>query len=123
MATFFFGQLFPAVARTWCPLRSGFFWARNLGFWPKKSDFFHTTPILANDRFVALRVTVHFLPWDRFFDFPFLSYSCFRKKIRLTCQKVFPLPTVRAPSASNSPSALSAQALRASRMGWIIGGV
>ena len=26
-------------------------------------------------------------------------------------QKVFPLPTVRAPSASNSPSALSAQAL------------
>ena len=30
-------------------------------------------------------------------------------------QKVFPLPTVGAPSASNSPSALSAQAL----MGWI----
>ena len=31
----------------------------------------------------------------------------------MTCQKVFPLPTVGAPSASNSPSALSAQALRA----------
>ena len=29
-------------------------------------------------------------------------------KIRLTCQKVFPLPTVGALSASNSPSALSA---------------
>ena len=37
----------------------------------------------------------------------------FVKKIRLTRQKVFPLPTVGAPSASNSPSALSAQALRA----------
>ena len=34
----------------------------------------------------------------------------FRKKIRLTCQKVFPLPTVGAPSASNSPSALSKRA-------------
>ena len=29
----------------------------------------------------------------------------------MTRQKVFPLPTVGAPSASNSPSALSAQAL------------
>jgi len=45
-------------------------------------------------------------PWDRFFDFPFRSYSCFHKKIWLTRQKVFPLLT-----ASNSPSALSAQAL------------
>ena len=32
------------------------------------------------------------------------------KKIELTRQKVFPLPTVGAPSASNSPSALSARA-------------
>ena len=51
-----------------------------------------------------------FPPWERFFDFPFRSYSCFRKKIWLTCQKVFPLPTVGAPSASNSLSALSARA-------------
>ena len=35
-----------------------------------------------------------------------------RKKTWPTRQKVFPLPTVRASSASNSPSALSAQALR-----------
>ena len=33
-------------------------------------------------------------PWDRFFDFPFQSYS---SKILLTRQKVFPLPTVGAP--------------------------
>jgi len=32
-ATFFFEQLFPGVAGTWFPLRSGFFWAQNLGFW------------------------------------------------------------------------------------------
>ena len=50
-------------------------------------------------------MTVNFQPWDWFFDFPFRSYSCFRKKIPLTAQKVFPLPTVGAPSASNSPSA------------------
>ena len=31
---------------------------------------------------------------------------------KATYEKVFPLPTVGAPSASNSPSALSAQALR-----------
>ena len=72
-----------------------------------------TTPILVNGPFVAFGVTVHFPPWEQFFDFPFRSYSCLRKKIRLPCQKVFPLPTVGAQSASNSPSALSAQALRA----------
>ena len=49
-------------------------------------------------------MTVNFPPWKPFVDFPFQSYSCFR----LTAQKVFPLPTVGAPSASNSPSALSA---------------
>ena len=63
-------------------------------------------------------MTVNFPPWERFFDFPFWSYSCFRKKIRLTAQKVFPLPTVGAPSASNSPSALSAQALRAGQLSF-----
>ena len=57
----------------------------------------HTAPTLVNDPFVALGVTVHFPPWDQFFDFPFRSYSSFRKKIWLTRQKVFPLPTVGAP--------------------------
>ena len=59
-----------------------------------KSDFCHTTPILVDDLILALGMTVNFPPWERFFDFPFRSYSCFRKKILLTAQKVFPLPTV-----------------------------
>ena len=51
-------------------------------FWflVQKSDFCHTTPILVNDPFLALCMTVNFPPWDRFFDFPFWSYSSFRKK-------------------------------------------
>ena len=63
-------------------------------FWAQNSDFGHMTPILVNGPFVALGVTVHFPPWKRFFDFPFPSYSHFLKKIRLTRQKVFPLPAV-----------------------------
>ena len=58
------------------------------------ANFCHTTPILVHDPFLALDMTVNFPPWKPFFDFPFRSYSCFRKKIRLTCQKVFPHPTV-----------------------------
>ena len=81
-----------------------FFWPK-IWFWAKKSEFCHTTPILVNDPFIALGVMVHFLPWDRFFDFQFRGCSCFRKKIQLTAQKVFPLPTVGALSASNSPRA------------------
>merc|ERR1712209_148466 len=80
-------------------------------FLAKKSDFCHTTPILVDDPFLAPVMTVNFPPWERFFDFPFRSYSCFRKKIWLTAQKVFPSPTCGVPSASKSPSALSAQAL------------
>ena len=114
-ATFFFEQLFPVVARTWLILKSdSLFLGPKFWFLVQKSDFCHTTPILVNDPFLALGMTVNFPPWKRFFDFPFRSYSCFRKKIWLTAQKVFPLPTVGAPSASKSPSALSAQALRAS---------
>jgi hypothetical protein len=58
----------------------------------QKSDFCHTTPILVNDPFLALTMTVDF---SQCVDFPFRSYSCFRKKIRLTAQKVFPPPTCR----------------------------
>ena len=83
-------------------------------------NFCHTTPILVDDPFLALGMTIIFPPWERFFDFPFRSYSCFRKKIRLTCQKLFPLPTVGAPSASNSPSALSAQALRSRGLDYLV---
>merc|ERR1711873_34762 len=113
-ATFFFEQLFSAVARTWLEYKSdSLFFGPKFQFLAKKSDFCHTTPILVDDPILALNMTVNFPPWKRFFDFPFLSYSCFRKKIWLTAQKVFPPPTVGVPSASNSPSALSAQALRA----------
>ena len=112
-ATFFFEQLFPVVARSWLGYRSWrFFLGPKSRFFVQKSDFCCTTPILVNDPILALTMTVNFQPWEQFFDFPFRSYSCCRKKIRLTCQKVFPFPTVGAPSASNSPSALSAQALR-----------
>ena len=71
----------------------------------EKSNFCHTNPILVNGPYVALGETVHFPRWERFFDSSFPSYSCFckKKQKRLSCQKVFPLPTVGAPSASNSP--------------------
>ena len=45
-------------------------------FGVQKSDFCHKTPILVNDPFLALGMTVNFPPWERFFDFPFRSYSC-----------------------------------------------
>merc|ERR1712147_600985 len=119
-ALFFFEQLFPVVARTLLESKSDrLFLGPKFRFLAKKSDFCHTTPIFVDDPFLALDMTVNFPPWKRFFDFPFRSYSCFRKKIRLTAQKVFPPPTVGAPSASKSPSALSTQALRA-RAGLII---
>jgi len=93
-ATFFFEQLFSVVARTWLGLKSGTsFLGPKFQFLAKKSDFCHTTPIFVDDPFLALVMTVNFPPWKRFFDFPFRSYSCFRKKIRLTAQKVFPPPT------------------------------
>ena len=93
-ATFFFEQLFPVVARKWLGAKSlCLFLGPKFRFLAKKSDFCHTTPIFVDDPFLALDMTVNFPPWKRFFDFPFRSYSCFRKKIRLTAQKVFPPPT------------------------------
>ena len=110
-ATFFFEQLFKVVARTWLGEKSEcLFFGPKFQFLAKKSDFCHMTPIFVDDPFLALDMTVNFPPWKRFFDFPFRSYSCFRKKIWLTAQKVFPPPTVGVPSASKSPSALSARA-------------
>ena len=106
---FFFEQLFPVVARTWLGLKSEcLFFGPKFRFLAKKSDFCHMTPILVDDPFLALGMTVNFPPWKPFFDFPFRSYSCFRKKIRLTCQKVFPLPTVGF-YCTVTASALSAQ--------------
>ena len=67
-------------------------------FWPKisvlvqKSDFCHTTPILVDDPFLALGMTVNFPPWDRFFDFPFRSCSSFCKKNLVDTSKSLPPP-------------------------------
>ena len=101
------------MARTWLESKSVFFFRPKISVFGQKSDFCHMTPILVNDPFLALGMMVNFPHWERFFDFPFRSYSSFRKKIPLTAQKVFPLPIVGAPAASNSPCALSEQALRA----------
>ena len=110
-ATFFFEQLFPVVARTWLESKSErLFLGPKSRFLVQKSNFCHMTPILVNDPFLALGMTVNFPPWERFFDFLIRSYSCFRKKIWLTPQKVFPPPTLGVPSSSKSPSALSARA-------------
>ena len=61
--------------KKWVPFFGSKFW-----FLAQKSNFCHTTPILVDDPFLALAMTVNFPPWERFFDFPFQSYSCFRKK-------------------------------------------
>ena len=99
-ALFFFEQFFPVVARSWLESKSEcLFLGPKFRFLAKKSDFCHTTPILVDDPFLALGMTANFPPWKPFFDFTFPSYSCFRKKIQLTRQKVFPLSTVRTPFA------------------------
>ena len=105
-ATFLFELLFPVMVRTWLEFGSELFLGPKSRFLAKKSDFCHTTLILVNGPFVALGETIHFPPLEGFWIFPFLSYSCFRKKNMVDA-------SMRAPSASNSPSALSAQALRA----------
>ena len=83
------------------------FFAPEISVLGQKIRFFPFGPNFGRWPICIRGVTVHFPPWDQFFDFPLRSYSCFRKKIWLTAQKVFPLPTLGAPSASNSPSALS----------------
>ena len=81
-ATFFFEQLFSVVARTWLGLKSvRLFLDPKFQFLAQKSNFCHTTPILVNDPFLALGMTINFRPWERFFDFPFRSCSSLRKKI------------------------------------------
>ena len=70
-----------------------------------------STTNLVNGPFVALKETVHFPSRVQFFDLFFPSHGLCRKlKNRSTRQKVFPLPTVGATSASNSPSSQRAGA-------------
>ena len=76
----------------------------------RKSVFCYRTPDFVNGPFVALAKAVDLAPSDRFFDFSFLSYGCFREGDPPTQQKVLPHLTVRALTDSNSPSALRAWA-------------
>ena len=109
---FSFAPLFPVVARTWLELRSVCLFGPNISVFGPKIRYLPHDPNFVNVLFVALREMVYFQPSERFFDFSFLTYGRFRKRTWLTRQKVLPLPTVGVPSASNSPSALSSQALR-----------
>ena len=60
-ALFFFGQLFPVVARTWFARRSErLFLGPKFQFLVQKSDFCHMTLILVDDPFLALGITVNF---------------------------------------------------------------
>ena len=94
---FLFAQLFPVLARTWFELRSVcFFLAPKLGFRPQNPFFCHWTPNFVNSLFVALGKTLHFAPWDWFFDFSFPSYGRFRKKkTGRRAKKSFPTKGIR----------------------------
>ena len=106
---------FPGPGKNTFRVKKCFFWARDL--LAQKSDFGHTTPNFDIGPFVTLGEAIHFKPLERFFDFSCPSYGHFRKKKKnlADASKSLPPPhcTVGAPSASNSPSALSEQALRA----------
>ena len=70
-ATFFFEQLFRSWPEHGELQEVGFFFGPKISVFVQKSDFCHTTPILVNDPFLALVMTVNFRPWERLFDFPF----------------------------------------------------
>ena len=79
--TFLFAQLCSIVARTWRPARrEHIFLGTKTCFSTQKPIFCHTTPNFIYSPFVALRETVHFPSWDRFFDFSCPSYGCLRKE-------------------------------------------
>ena len=80
----------------------------------RKSVFSYGNLFFRTAIWVAQVVTQILRPTDLVYDFSFPSYARFREGTRPMPQKVFSHPTVRAPSASNSPSSLSAQALRES---------
>ena len=89
-------------------------------FWPQKSAFRPENPFFRmGPRFfgkvalVILGVGSVLAPSDLLCDFSFPSYARFRGGNPADAPKSLTPPTVGAPSASNSPSALSAQALRA----------
>ena len=91
-----------------------FFLAPKIRISARKSIFSYGNLFFRTATWVAQVVTQILRPTDLVYDFSFPSYARFREGTRPMPQKVFPHPTVRAPSASNSPSALSARALRPS---------
>ena len=102
------------MARTWFRLRSGcFFLAPKIRISARKSVFSYGNLFFCTETRIAQVVTQILRPTDLVYDFSFPSYARFREGTRPMPQKVFPHPTVRAPSASNSPSALSALRARA----------
>ena len=101
-----------------------FFLAQQIRISARKYVFFFIwDPFLGTWAFVALGVGSILAPLDLFCDCSFPSYARFREGTRPTRQKVFPYPTVRTLSASNSPSALSARAGKMLKyiliMGWL----
>ena len=99
------------MARTWLESRSvHFFLAPKIRNSARKSVFSYGNLFFCTESRIAQVVTQILRPTDLVYDFSFPSYARFREGTRPMPQKVFPHPTVRAPSASNNPSALSAQA-------------
>ena len=86
-----------------------FFGPKNSDFGPK-IRFSYGNLFFCTESRIAQVVTQILRPTDLVYDFLFPSYARFREGTRPMPQKVLPHPTVRAPSASNSPSALSAPA-------------
>ncbi len=88
----------------------GFFFGQNFRILARKSVFCYRTPDFVNGPFLALGDSFDLAPSDPFLNFSFPSYGHFREGDPPMQQKVLPHPTVRALSASNSSSALSARA-------------
>ena len=61
-------------------------------FFARKSVVLPFDPNFCNSPLVALGETVHFAPLERFFDFLFPSYGCFRKKSGRRAKKSSPTP-------------------------------
>ena len=104
-------NFFPVVAGTWLGERRVCFFGPEISVYGRKIQFLPHDPNFGQSTVCSPWRDRSFPTSGAIFDFLFSSYSPFcKKKTWLMRQKVFPLPTVRAPSASNSPSALSAQA-------------
>ena len=93
-----------------------FFFGLNFRILARKSVFCYRTPDFVNGPFVALGDSFDLAPSDPFLNFSFPSYGRFREGDPPTQQKVLPHLTVGALTDSNSPSALSARALRIKEM-------